>query len=197
MHLFPGGAVDDDDQSLDVDCLHADCLDSDGNPGPFAQQVSARLGVSAGGLGYLIAAARECFEEAGIFLGSIGSPLSRPEQRALRNSVDIGDVSFAHACRTLQATVAAHELRYLSRWITPVGAVRRYDTRFFVAVAPPDQDADEDGAEAVALQWVAPAAALGRHRAGDLAMLTPTSKTLEALSAARSTAELLAHLPTW
>ncbi len=193
MHLFPGGAVDPADHELDPSVLHP----SIGNPDHFDRRVSARLGLDRGGLAILVAAVRECFEEAGLTLGTIGAPPERADHRRLRQSVDRGDVAFGDACRQMQASLAIGELRYLSRWITPVGAVRRYDTRFFAAVAPPDQHADHDGEEAVALSWCSPSEALARFRNGEMPMLTPTSKTLATLAAAETVQELMQSLGDW
>src|SRR5690606_15821187 len=58
-HVFPGGAVDADDNH---ESLHASCCGFDDG---LASRI---LGVERGGLGYWVAAIRECFEEAGLLL---------------------------------------------------------------------------------------------------------------------------------
>src|SRR5207249_5937565 len=55
--VFPGGRVDDADH-------HA----APGALGPSDAEASAALGLPSGGLAWWVAAARECFEEAGILL---------------------------------------------------------------------------------------------------------------------------------
>src|SRR5207245_4543948 len=40
--------------------------------------------------------------------------------------------------------IDARELIEFARWITPVGAPRRYDTRFFVARAPDGHEGEHD-----------------------------------------------------
>src|SRR5262245_30961070 len=47
-----------------------------------------------------------------------------------------------------------------SRWITPAEVVVRYDTHFFLAALPGDQDARIDGEEVVDYGWFAPSEAL-------------------------------------
>jgi 8-oxo-dGTP pyrophosphatase MutT (NUDIX family) len=69
-----------------------------------------------------------------------------------------------------------------SRWITPLEVKIRYDTRFYLAQAPPHTAAEADGAEIVQVGWFSPADALARHGAGDLLLVFPTIKMLETLS---------------
>ena len=70
-------------------------------------------------------------------------------------------------------------LAYSAHWVTPVGPPRRYDTRFFVALAPTDQVATHDAGETVADQWVRPLEALAMHERGELEMIFPTIKNLQ------------------
>jgi 8-oxo-dGTP pyrophosphatase MutT (NUDIX family) len=78
-----------------------------------------------------------------------------------------------------------------SRWITPPQIRIRFDTHFFLASAPPDQEPRADGAEMVDLGWHTPAGALAAHRAGELDLVFPTIKHLEQLAAFGSATELL------
>src|SRR5215207_6198576 len=66
-----------------------------------------------------------------------------------------------------------------SRWITPKPLPIRFDTHFFLAVAPAAQAPRVDGAEIVDWGWFAPAAALAAQRDGALDLVFPTSKHLE------------------
>ena len=50
----------------------------------------------------------------------------------------------------------ADAVHYVSHWITPELAPRRYDTRFFVTAAPPGQVASHDDGETIATIWVRP-----------------------------------------
>jgi hypothetical protein len=76
--------------------------------------------------------------------------------------------------------------------VTPIGEQRRFDTRFFLAAAPPGQDGQHDDAELVASRWVRPAEALARADDGDLLMLPPTLANLRVLSASADVAAALA-----
>jgi 8-oxo-dGTP pyrophosphatase MutT (NUDIX family) len=80
-----------------------------------------------------------------------------------------------------------------SRWITPAQVKIRFDTHFFLALVPPAQEPRIDGKECVDLGWFTPSAALTAHRAGSLALVFPTIKHLEQLSAFASVEALLEH----
>jgi 8-oxo-dGTP pyrophosphatase MutT (NUDIX family) len=82
-----------------------------------------------------------------------------------------------------------------SRWITPAQIAIRYDTHFFLAPAPADQEPRIDGAEVVGLAWHAPSGALAAYRRGDLQLVFPTIKHLEQLARFDSADELLAWAP--
>src|SRR6201984_2068755 len=61
--VFPGGAVDTADPSAHAQARVLDLDDA---------TASAEHGLEAGGLGFRVAAVRECFEEAGILLAHDG-----------------------------------------------------------------------------------------------------------------------------
>jgi len=69
-----------------------------------------------------------------------------------------------------------------ARWITPERVKIRYDTRFYLAKAPPHVAPLPDGEEIVEAGWFAPSDALARHRAGALLLVFPTIKMLETLA---------------
>jgi 8-oxo-dGTP pyrophosphatase MutT (NUDIX family) len=78
-----------------------------------------------------------------------------------------------------------------ARWITPPEISIRFDTYFFLAVAPEDAEAVPDGQEIVDARWFEPARALEGAEAGDLLMVFPTIKNLEALARFESVDALL------
>jgi 8-oxo-dGTP pyrophosphatase MutT (NUDIX family) len=82
-----------------------------------------------------------------------------------------------------------------SRWITPPESTIRFDTHFFLAAAPPGQEARPDGGEMVEAAWRTPAGALDAHRRGELDLVFPTIKHLEQLAAFASADALLAWAP--
>ena len=78
--------------------------------------------------------------------------------------------------------IDARELVEFARWITPEGAPRRYDTRFFVARAPDGHEGEHDGRELVASRWIRPAEALRAFAAGEIELILPTQRSLEMLA---------------
>jgi 8-oxo-dGTP pyrophosphatase MutT (NUDIX family) len=83
------------------------------------------------------------------------------------------------------------ELHPWSRWITPEASPIRFDTRFYLALAPPHSPPRPDGSETVDAGWFAPRRALEMHTAGELELVFPTIKHLEALVPFASSREVL------
>ena len=78
-----------------------------------------------------------------------------------------------------------------ARWITPPEVSIRFDTYFFLAVAPDGAEAIPDGQEIVDARWFEPRRALEGSEAGDLLMVFPTIKNLERLARFASADALL------
>ena len=75
-----------------------------------------------------------------------------------------------------------------SRWITPEGLPKRFDTYFFLAAVERDASITIDQREIVDAMWIAPRAALERR---DLHLVFPTIKNLEAIAMFDNTRNLL------
>jgi 8-oxo-dGTP pyrophosphatase MutT (NUDIX family) len=84
----------------------------------------------------------------------------------------------------------AGDLHYFSHWITPPGAPKRYDTRFFVALAPDAQHV-HDAREHTDSTWIRPVDALARHAAGGFDMILPTIRNLEGIGRFARASDLL------
>ncbi|MDQ1445896.1 MAG: hypothetical protein QOI20_2360 [Acidimicrobiaceae bacterium] len=197
-YVFPGGAVDEADRHADLEAV---CQ------GRSDDQASVLLGVDRGGLAYWVAAIRECFEEAGVLLantvdeagdGRDGGVISFKDPdvakrfNAHRKQVDSGEVRLLEVCEQEGLRLAVDQIHYFSHWITPVGPSRRYDTRFFVTAAPPEQVPLHDDRETIANTWIGPQEALDRHAQGEFEIIFPTIKNLEAIARFDRSAELLA-----
>lgn len=193
-YVFPGGAVDEVDRQGDLaEVCH----------GLSDDAASQRLGLPSGGLAFWVAAVRECFEEAGVLLavpaGAGDGPLVSFTDEAVaqrfrlhRKAVDSGERRLVEVCRTEGLELAVDRIHYFSHWITPEGPPRRYDTRFFVAAAPPEQVPLHDDRETIASVWLPPEEALRRHQRGELDLILPTIKNLEAIARFDTSASLLA-----
>ncbi len=73
------------------------------------------------------------------------------------------------------------ELILWSRWITPEPVPIRFDTRFYLALAPAHSPPTADGSEVVDAAWMNPQEALERGEAGEIELVFPTIKQLESL----------------
>ena len=173
-HVFPGGVVDE----------------ADGDP-QWAERCRGDVDPFA------IAAIRELLEEAGVLLAvdrNTRNPASIDPDRitAMARAVHAGSRSFIDLCRESDLELRVDDLLLWSHWITPVGEPRRYDTRFFVALAPADQEAIHDDLELTAGSWGPPSAFLQQHRAGTIQMILPTVATLHSIEGFATASELLA-----
>ncbi len=130
-----------------------------------------------------IAAIREAFEEAGILLvtGSGGLWSSEADAMAARVSVEKGERPFLDLVKSLNVKLDLSALTRFARWITPVMMPKRFDTHFFVAVAPSDQLAICDGRETVDAEWVTPREALTLAESGERTIIFPTRMNLKLL----------------
>ncbi len=160
--VFPGGRVDDADASVVVR--------------------GAVDGVPEVDHSFAVAAIRECFEEAGAWLGD-GEP-----SEGLRDALNTRQATLLDA----PGLVADLErLELWSWWITPVNEPKRYDTRFFVTALRPDEvhEIAHDEVETVSSQWIRPADALA---AEGFFLAPPTYLTLRELSVFETAAEAMA-----
>ncbi|MBW3563925.1 MAG: NUDIX hydrolase [Acidobacteria bacterium] len=78
-----------------------------------------------------------------------------------------------------------------SRWITPVGVPKRFDTWFYLFEVPPGTDAVHDEIEGVDHRWITPSDALEKASSREMPMLFPTLRNLEAIAGFSSPRELL------
>ena len=155
-YVFPGGAVDPLDGGAEAEALCAGRSDA---------EASTLLGFESGGLAYWVAVVRETFEEAGLLLARRqgarrcwrATPRKRRASPPTRRRSTTGTRRFLDLCRDERLRLSVGDIHYFAHWITPRGAPRRYDTRFFVAAAPPGQIAAHDAGETIADVWITPA----------------------------------------
>lgn len=177
--VFPGGTLDaaDRDNSLYRRCL-----------GIGDAHASRALSVPRDGLAYWIAAVRETFEETGVLVAVNGCGQGVRAAPGRRRAMIEGRAGLAGLCRRGNWRLPARRLHYVSHWITPRAARRRFSTRFFVAAAPPGAVARADGREALSVQWFNPAQALERN----IPLAHPTRHFLRILAAMNGLDEALA-----
>ena len=190
FYVFPGGRIDpaDRDPEIATVCTGLDDV-----------AASDRLSVDTGGLGYWVAAIRECFEEAGVLLAASpgGEPLRFDEPQVIdrfagyRHAIHDGTLRLTELCRVENLVLTLADVRYVSHWITPPGERRRFDTRFLVARAPEAQEPLHDDGETIASLWIRPADALDQMRRREWMLMPPTERNLEFLASFDSAGDVM------
>ena len=112
---------------------------------------------------------------------------------AHRRALNAGERSLLDVLAAEDLTLALRDVHYFAHWITPEGEPKRFDTRFFLARAPEGQAYAHDDGELIGSEWVRPADALRRHRAGDFAMIGPTIVSLQDIGRFATCDELFEH----
>ncbi len=158
-YVFPGGAVDDVDDSA----LARSAVTWSGAPEEFPWRA---------------AALRELFEEAGVLVG----PRSEIDQ-------NLEGAEFYEALVAGGEQLDADALAYVGNWVTPIGQPRRFDARFFMAVATGDPVTDDR--EVFDAVWVRPSDALEAADRKEMQLEFPTRKILEKFSGFATTSELM------
>ncbi|MHB1499787.1 MAG: NUDIX hydrolase [Candidatus Dormibacteria bacterium] len=184
--VFPGGSVD----AADKDPSWSRLLPSWSNQGSDPRAP----------LALRLAAVRETYEEAGILLsrrrdGSRPSAEDIERLSAVRAQMRAGRADeFRVGLTAANLIPDVEELTFCAHWVTPPGLPRRFDTRFFLAPWPLDQEPQPDPlGEHVSLRWVTPAIALEEARQGRCQLLPPTRAVLEQLTTAHSVDDAMAH----
>jgi len=163
--VFPGGKVGGRDGAPET---LACC---DGTEGLGASDAAHRVG-----------AIREAFEEAGILLARRGSaPLLNSDVEALaeeRLALAADALAIDRFLKDWGLRLALDALVPFAHWITPAAMRRRFDTHFFVALAPVGQAGVHAGGELVSSGWFAPAEALELGASGRVKLMFPTRMNL-------------------
>ncbi|MDQ0154561.1 NUDIX hydrolase [Robertmurraya andreesenii] len=166
-YVFPGGAVDIEDAQMDPRFI---------NPPKGEQTFSTD---------YYVAAARELFEEVGIFLGrSIeGAQSFFKEKTAFdyRRLLVEREISFQNILQTEGLKLQLDSLQYFGHFITPEFSPIRYDTRFFLAKLPKDQEPQPDAGEIADAYWVDPEEAIVAFKEKKIPLAPPTIASLHAI----------------
>jgi 8-oxo-dGTP pyrophosphatase MutT (NUDIX family) len=130
---------------------------------------------------------------ATVFPGGAVDPADAPVAAEL--GVDEFRVAAARECmEEAGIPIDPRELVEFARWVTPAGAPRRYDTRFFVVRAPEGHEGVHDGSELVASAWMPPAEVLRSFERGEIDLILPTQRSLEVLARFDRVDALLAEL---
>ncbi|HKU45736.1 MAG TPA: MBL fold metallo-hydrolase, partial [Burkholderiales bacterium] len=168
-YVFPGGSLDAQDNDM-----HRVV-------GLTESQANERLKLESGAIAYYVAAIRECFEEAGILLACTRDGRQISAQRA-ESLMKYRDKPFRQMLEAEDLYIPAGELAYFGHWITAPGRSRRFDARFFVALAPAGQRGSHDANETVHDVWITPKEALERGARNEIELVNATQQSLKDLA---------------
>lgn len=154
FYAFPGGKVDKADRDLPVE------------------------GATGAAAALVVTAARELLEETGLLKARLSSPVTADELKAMRTELLGETTPFSELLKRHGLTLAAADFLEAGRWLTPPFLPVRFDARFFLVEAPPDQQAEVWPGELSEGAWIAPAAALRRWREGTALLHPPNHHAL-------------------
>jgi 8-oxo-dGTP pyrophosphatase MutT (NUDIX family) len=199
FYVFPGGVVHPSDYSAQA---IERCR---GLSGTQASKILHGAPSGDVALGHWVAVVRELFEEVGILLchtqsgepiqvgdGATKRRLEQKRRALVRKQLDIGSfLESENLFCDLSRTV------YFDHWITPDIYSMRFDTRFYMAALPGDQEPLARSEEVTHSLWIRPGAALARMDRENFTILPPTTIVLERLARLATWEQLRAefHLP--
>ena len=161
-YVFPGGSLDE----------------ADANP-RILKRIRGEAKVPPAP--YWVAAMRECFEEAGILLGV--------DAKRAESLMHYRKRPFVELLENEDLQIPADAIAYYGHWITAPGRSRRFDTRFFLAVAPEGQAGSHDAEETIHDVWITPHEALERGARKEIELVPATQTTLQDLKSFKTARE--------
>jgi len=130
---------------------------------------------------FRVAALRELYEEAGIFLSD------KAPRRTLTAAAP-----FATMVRNAGVKLDIASLVPFAHWVTPEPMPRRFDTYFYLAPHN-GEEAIHDGNEAISFRWVSPRKMLSDWEEDRIPLMFPTRLNLMKLARAATVNEALRH----
>jgi 8-oxo-dGTP pyrophosphatase MutT (NUDIX family) len=186
-YVFPGGSVRKEDYSEKTLKRCAGVT-----PQETRNIIGAHLKPEVA-LGHWVAGARELFEEVGVLLALTPDGRTANLSEEKRQRVVQKRISFGEILESENLFCNGSGLRYFSHWLTPEEFAVRFDTRFFIAVLPPEQTPLERSEEVAHALWIAPERAMQLYDKGNLPMIFPTYASLRTLADFDSLESLLAE----
>ena len=193
-YVFPGGKVDPADIGGDI----LRCLDGFGPE--RALERMAGIGDPPRALGFMVAAARELYEEAGVLLAKdaegrpadLSDPKLGPGLAELRKRLQADEITLPELLKASGLRLDLGDMWWFAHWITPATSPRRFSTHFYLAGLPEGQLASAFEEEISDARWVSPRKALDMWRSREWDMIPPTVASLDTLSRYGGVADALA-----
>ncbi|RMF65884.1 MAG: MBL fold metallo-hydrolase, partial [Calditrichaeota bacterium] len=161
FYAFPGGTLDDED--LQVEIKNAET-------------------VPAHWLPYLVAAAREIFEETGLLLAHSATMPDKEKQARYRQALLAGDLAFQEILKRERLEIDAADFHHVCAILTPEFSPVRYDTQFYWVQVPDGASPDIWPGELVRGEFYSADQALAAWRRGEMLIVPPVIFMLQELS---------------
>lgn len=158
---FPGGTIDESDS--DVELLNADHVPEESRP-------------------FIVAAAREVFEETGIFLARGAKSIPKAMQRLYRKDLLAEELAFNDLLIQEKQAIDALDFHFIGTLLTPEFAPVRYDTQFYWVEVPKGQQPEILSGELVRGDFLHAEAALADWRSGKMFIVPPVIAMLSELA---------------
>ncbi|MFT6587410.1 MAG: 8-oxo-dGTP pyrophosphatase MutT (NUDIX family) [Shewanella psychromarinicola] len=171
--VFPGGAVDEADHELAISSC---CF--------YQQQTDFKI------LACKVAALRETLEEAGILAANANK--AGVVNNTLRHQLHEGELSFETLLIERAASLDLDSVMFYDHWITPEGAPKRFDTRFFIAKGSMGHQVSHDNIETDSSCWALPEEILSLYEQGEVKLMPVTHVQLKRLSTFKKVSDVLA-----
>ncbi len=171
-YAFPGGKLDAEGKNIEV--RHADELDRKS-------------------LHYLLAAAREIFEETGVLLSRGKSAIPEERLRAYRQQILGYETNFAAMLNYEKHHIDAADFHPICTIITPEFSPVRYETRFYWAKIPKGSTPEIMMGELIDGKLILAEDALAKWRHGEMLIVPPVLMILREL-AGRSVSNFSAYV---
>jgi glyoxylase-like metal-dependent hydrolase (beta-lactamase superfamily II)/8-oxo-dGTP pyrophosphatase MutT (NUDIX family) len=164
-HAFPGGTLDRQDQSVPVENLPA------GGEAATDEYSS-----------FVAAAARELFEETGVWLARGPQVIDRGSLARFRRKLLEGETSFGEILAETRHVLDARDFEPLCRITTPPFVPVRYDTWFLRCRMPKGVKVEILPGELMSGDFIFPGPTLDRWREGELLIAAPILIMLEEMA---------------
>jgi len=176
-YVFPGGTVDLEDRDTNFWKSRVDI-----EPETISSRLGGNLSVEEA-LNYCIAAIRETFEEAGVFLAHRKEQTKRDLERLndIRMTSGLPNAWLRDLVTDEGWILELSGLGRWSHWVTPELMPKRYDTRFFMVFMREGQECLPDLIETTHGIWISPEKGLTGNFKGDIPLSPPTLVTLHEL----------------
>jgi len=184
MYVFPGGTVRKED------CTEGILKRCRGLTAREAQRILGATLNPEACLGHWVAAIRELFEEVGILLcvTETGEPLNLTDKNgrscAVQKRLPLikGEINFQNFLESERLICDLTKLAHFSHWQTPQEFAMRFNTRFYLAQLPSDQEPLPKSEEVTHSLWVTPERSLQLSEQGLLPVIFPTFACLRTLA---------------